>query len=87
MVKGRCSYRFQTQGSAWSNWEPVSTADFTAVAAIFATNNAFLDPSAGAFVAGTSNDGLSAAELTLPIIPKRWNKAGKRWNKSKSKNK
>ncbi|MBS0645188.1 MAG: hypothetical protein JSR97_01170 [Verrucomicrobia bacterium] len=87
MVKGRCSYRFQTGGGAWTNWEPVSTPDFTAVAAIFATNNAYFDSTAGAFVAGSSGGAMLATEMALPLIAKKARTAKKRTNKPKTKNK
>jgi len=86
MVKGRCSYRFQT-GGAWTNWEPVSTQDFTAVAAIFATNNAYLDATAGAFVAGSSGGAMLAADIAFPLIAKKAKTAKKSLKKPKPKDK
>ncbi|MEP7165214.1 MAG: hypothetical protein ABI741_10995 [Ferruginibacter sp.] len=87
MVKGRCSYRFQTGGGAWTNWEPVSTPDFTAVATIFATNNAYFDSTAGAFVAGSSGGAMLATEIALPLIAKKVRTAKKARTAKKSTNK
>lgn len=87
MVKGRCSYRFQAGGAAWSNWEPVSTPDFTAVATIFATNNAYFDAAAGAFVAGSSGGAMLATEMALPLIKRKTRTAKKSTSKPKNKSK
>lgn len=88
MVKGRCSYRFQAEGAGLTNWIPVSTPDFAAVAAIFATNNVIFDSDAAAFVAGSSGGApMLAAEMTLPLVAKKKAVAKKYLSKPKTKSK
>lgn len=86
ITKGNCSYKFSTRPGEMSPWIPVSKADFTVVALIFGTNNAYHDTANEAFLAGPGNQSFNQEEAS-PSMLKSIKQFKKNLPTTKTKNK